>query len=312
MKARMDRREFVKRCVATGVGIIAAPALSKALQTSDRQAQYELCSVVGDRYFDNTMKAVDALGGIRRFVQQGNTVGILINSPFDGPGTYTNPDISLAVVKMCLDAGAKQIYALHDTQERYWRQSTLYGSMKADIGRIRHPGEMIEVKIDKGKALKAAEVSRTLLSSDVFINIPIIKDHEGTRYTCTMKNMMGTCSSSTCRRFHFGDSPGVFNLFKGYYSNVDLLAQSIADVHFVRRPDLCVVDATVILATNGPSGPGEVRRPREVIAATNCVAADMYAARHLGLNWEDLKVITCAQQHGFGPETMKEIRIITI
>ena len=99
------------------------------------------------------------------------------------------------------------------------------------------------------------------------------------------------------------------SLLKGSYSNVELLAQSIADVNLVRRPNLCIVDATEILATNGPSGPGEVRSPREVIAATNCVAADMYATRHLGLHWEELLVITYAQQHGYGPKSLKDIKM---
>lgn len=184
--------------------------------------------------------------------------------------------------------------------------------MKSDIDRIQYLDETSEVSIDKGKVLKKADISTTLLSCDVFINIPIIKDHEGTRFTCDLKNMMGACSGSTCRRFHFGESSGLSGLFKGAYSNVDLLAQSIADVNLVRRPNLCVVDATEILATNGPSGPGEVRRPREVIAATNCLAADMYATGHLGLNWEELPVIICAQQHGYGPKNLKEIRIRTM
>jgi uncharacterized protein (DUF362 family) len=312
MNKSIDRREFVKRCVAAGASIIVGPSLSKALRSNTLSSEYELCSVAGDRYFDNTMKAVDALGGMRRFVRQGNTVGILINSPFGTHGTFTNPDISLAVVKMCIDAGAQQIYTLNDVSQRYWKRSRLYDTMKSDIDRIRYSDETTEVSIDKGKALKKADISAMLLSCDVYINIPIIKDHEGTRFTCSLKNMMGACSGSTCRRFHFGESSGLSSLFKGSYSNVELLTQSIADVNLVRRPNLSVVDATEILATNGPSGPGEVRRPREVIAATNCVAADMYATRHLGLNWEDLLVIKFAQQHGYGPKNLADVAIQTM
>jgi uncharacterized protein (DUF362 family) len=312
MNGSIDRREFVKRCIASGAGIIIGPSLSKALYSSDLPTKYELSSVVGDRYFENTMKAVDALGGMRKFVQQGNTVGILINSPFGSQGTFTNPDISLAVVKMVLDAGAKQIYTLNGAPQKYWRRSSLYDKMKAEIDRIRFSDEMTEVTIDKGKSLKRAEVSKVLLSCDVFINIPIIKNHEGTRFTCSMKNIMGAYSGSSCRHFHFGESSSVLNVFKGYYSNIELLSQSIADANLVRRPDLCVVDATVILTTNGPSGPGEVRAPREVIAVPNCVAADMYATRHLGLDYQDLPVIRCAQQHGYGPRTLQEITIKSI
>lgn len=309
MKQSIDRREFVRRCIAAGAGIIARSSISRALETGSIPGQYELCSVVGDRYFDNTMKAVEALGGIQKFVQRGNTVGILVNSPLSNAGAFTKPDIPLAVVKMCLDAGAKQIYALNDISQKYWRRSRLSEKMKSEIDRIQYSDGMKEVAIDKGKSLKKAEISSALLSCDVYINIPIIKDHEGTRFTCNLKNTMGACSGSTCRRFHYGEDSGLFSLFKGGYGNIELLAQSIADVNLIRRPDLCVVDATEFLVTNGPSGPGEVRKQREIIAATNCLAADMYAIRHLGLNPEELPVIRCAQQHGYGPRDLKEIQI---
>jgi uncharacterized protein (DUF362 family) len=312
MKENIDRREFVKRCAAAGAGIMAGASITKAFGTGTLPAEYDLCSVVGDRYFDNTTKAVDALGGMKKFVQRGATVGILVNSPLGNAGAFARPDITLAVAKMCLDAGAKQVYALNDISQKYWNRSKLSGTMRAEIESIRYSDEMTEVAIDRGRMLKKAEISKTLLSCDVYINIPIVKDHEGTRYTCSLKNMMGACSSSTCRRFHFGDSSGLSSLFKGYYSNVELLAQSIADANLLRQPDLCVVDATEILVTNGPSGPGEIRMPREVIAATNCLAADMYATRHLGLDWAELLVIRAAQQHGYGPKSLKEVRIQTI
>ena len=312
MSRSIDRREFVKRCFAAGAGLIAGRSIATALEGGTLLAEYDLCSVVGDRYFDNTMKAVEALGGMKKFVRPGNTVGILVNSPLGNPGAFTNPEISLAVVRMCLDAGAKQIYALNDISQKYWRRSKRSSAMKSEIDGIRYSDATTEVSIDRGKSLKKADISSALLSCDVYINIPIIKDHEGTRFTCNLKNMMGACSGSTCRRFHYGESSGLTSLFKGAYSNVDLLAQSIADVNLVRRPNLSIVDATEILATNGPSGPGEIRKPREVIAATDCVAADMYAARHLGLNWEELLVIKYAQEHGYGPKTLKDVNIRTI
>jgi len=312
MKESIDRREFVKRCIVAGAGIIAGKSIASALESTIPPFEYDLCSVVGDQYFDNTMKAVDALGGMQKFVKPGNSVGILVNSPIDHAGAFTNPEISLAVVKLCLDAGAKQIIPINDISQSYWRRSKRFELMKTEISGIRYADETIEVNIDKGKSIKQAEVRSTLLSCDVFINIPIIKDHEGTRYTCNMKNMMGAFSSSTCRRCHLGDSSALLGLIRGYYRNPDLLAQSIADLNLVRRPTLCVVDATEILATNGPSGPGELRKPREVIAATDCVAADMYATRHLGLNYEELLMIKCARELGYGPKSLKEVRIRTI
>ncbi len=311
MKNEIGRREFVKRFVIRrGATVFSSKVGFEGVHSPGcLPAHADLCSVAGDRYFENTMKAVDALGGMKKFVTPGSTVGILVNSPWGNPGSFTNPDIAIAVVKMCLDAGAKQVWALNDISQRYWKRSKLYEGLKSEIGSVTYLDQTTKVTIDKGKVLKNAEVSSALLSCDVFVNVPIIKDHEGTRYTCTMKNMMGACTGSTCRRFHFGDSSIVTGLFKGYYSNVELLAHSIADVNLVRRPDLSIIDATEILATNGPSGPGEMRKPREVIAATDGVAADMYASRHLGLNWEELLVITYAREHGYGPDNLKNVRI---
>lgn len=309
MNNGIGRREFVRRFVMTGAGVLASRSVANAIFPRDLPPPVQLSSVVGDRYFDNTMKAVDALGGMKSFVRPGSTVGILVNSPWGNPGSFTNPDIAIAVVKMCLDAGAKQVWTLNDISRKYWKRSRLYESLRTEIDRVSYPDQTTGVTIDRGKILKNAEISSALLSCDVFVNIPIIKDHEGTRFTCTMKNMMGACTGSTCRRFHFGESSIITGILKGYYSNVELLAQSIADVNLIRRPDLSVVDATEILAANGPSGPGEMRKPREVIACTDGVAADMYATRHLGLNWEELPVITYARQHGLGPASLKDVKI---
>ncbi len=70
MKESIHRREFFKQCLAAGAGIIAGSSIAKALQSRSAPLMYDLYSVVGDRYFDNTMKAIDALGGMKKFVQR--------------------------------------------------------------------------------------------------------------------------------------------------------------------------------------------------------------------------------------------------
>jgi uncharacterized protein (DUF362 family) len=123
--------------------------------------------------------------------------------------------------------------------------------------------------------------------------------------------MMGSASSSTCRRCHFGDQSIITQIFQGYYSKPEILAQSIADLNLVRSPDLCVADATEILATNGPAGPGKLLTPREVVAGTNSVAVDMYCVKHLRLTADELLVLNRAQEHLLGPKSLKEVRVLT-
>jgi uncharacterized protein (DUF362 family) len=72
-----------------------------------------------------------------------------------------------------------------------------------------------------------------------------------------------------------------------------------------------VADVSEILITNGPSGPGRLKTPMEVVAGTNSVAVDMYCIRHLGLHPEELLVINRAQDHMLGPRSLKDVKILT-
>jgi len=313
MKHPIDRRRFLQRCASSGAGALIGSLLPPALLrgTSLLAPEVMVCAVAGDKIFDNTIRAIDALGGMNKFVKKGASVALLINSVFDRPGTYVNPDIPLAVVKMCFDAGAKSVMTIEDTPSSYWKRSTFSPKLTREISLIGRPREKREVKIVRGKSLTEGSVSVALLSCDVFINIPIIKDHQGTRYTGNLKNMMGAFSSATCRRCHFGDQSIVTQLFQGYYSKMELLSRSIADLNLVRSPDLSVADVTEILTTNGPSGPGRLKTPMEVVAGTNGVAVDMYCVRHLGLNPDELLVVKRAQEHSLGPKSLKEVKILT-
>jgi uncharacterized protein (DUF362 family) len=271
---------------------------------------YEICSVSGDQYFKNTIKAVDALGGMKKFVKNNTTVGLLINSVFDRAGTVVNPDIPLAVIQMCFEAGAAKIITIENTPTSYWKRSKLVEKFGSRIAQLEHSDAKREISIPNGKLLKEATVSTTLLNADVFINIPIIKNHRGVQYTGTLKNMMGACSSSTCRRCHFGNQSVISTLFQGYYDKVDILAQSIADLNLVRSPDLCVMDATEILSTNGPDGPGKIKTPLQIIAGTNALAVDMFGVQYLDIDPQELIVIKRAQENDLGPKSLKQVKVI--
>ena len=311
MNRTIDRRTFLERSTLAGAGAIVSTWIPGVLRGSPVTGpNATICAVAGDRIFENTVAAVDALGGMKRFVKQGQSVALLINSVFDRPGTYVNPDIALAVVKMCLDAGAKSIVTLERTPDLYLVRGTAAGKLSREIGLIGRSSGRTDVKTGKGKIISEASVSPALLSADVFINIPIIKDHRGVLYTGNLKNMMGACSSSTCQRCHFGDSSFLAGVFKGYYSKPDVLAQSIADLNLLRSPDLSVTDVTEILTTNGPAGPGKLKSPMLVVAGTNALAVDMYCISHLGLDPGEILTIQRAQDHALGPRSLKEVRLL--
>ena len=83
----MNRRSFIKRSAATGAAaFLGSSILGRKAFSAVTTNEADIAVVKGSDYFANTMKAVEALGGIQKFVPEGSRVGLLINSAFDQAG----------------------------------------------------------------------------------------------------------------------------------------------------------------------------------------------------------------------------------
>ena len=302
----ISRRAFIKRSAVLGASsMLVGSVIGWMPKLANAQTDIDIAAVKGADYFKNTIKAVETMGGMDKFVSNKSRVGLLINSPWRHPGSYVTPEITLAAIRMCLDAGAKDVGVFKSISRSYWRRSPLSEKFRDEIKNIRDiGGNYTEVSIPRGRSLKKAEIARGLLDCDVFINISIAKDHTGTRFSGTMKNMMGATSGSTNSFFHHGSGKGF-----GYYDDIEFLSQCIADVNLVRKPNLCILDGTEILKTNGPGGPGKLLKPRKVFAGVDRVAMDAYGAHLIGLHPGDIRMIQMAHAHGLGEIQLERLRI---
>lgn len=301
MNNLITRRNFLK---VSGLAL-ATGGLTDRLISAGRSFSPDLVAVEGLNYYDSTTRAVEALGGIRRFVSNGARVGLLVNSVFDKPGTFVKPQIALALVALCYEAGAKEIVSLEDVSSSYWRRATLSKEHAEMVRTIRAPRGGVDVEIKGGRRLTSVEVTRDLMDCDVYINVPIYKDHEGTTFTGSLKNLMGATAGSTNRSWH---RAGVLG---GYYDDIPHLSECIADGNLVRRPTLCVGDATEVIVTNGPFGPGKVLTPRMVVAGTDPVASDAFGATLLGLDPRKIHMLRSASELGVGSfEGVSAVRLI--
>lgn len=300
-----NRREFLKRSAVLGASsILGASTVGWMHKLAFAEAKVDIAAAKGSDYFKNAIKAVEILGGMSKFVSKQSKVGLFINSPWKNPGSYVKPEITLAVIQMCLDAGAKEIGVFKDLSNSYWRRSALSERFRDEIKGIRYlGGEYTEVAVPQGRSLKKAQIAKGLLDCDVFINIPIAKDHTGVRFTGTMKNMMGATSRSTNGFFHHGSGAS------GYYDDVEFLSQCIADVNLLRKPDLCVFDGTEVITTNGPHGPGKLIKPQVVFAGVDRVAVDVYGANLIGLKGEEVQTSRMAHAHGLGEIRLSAIQV---
>ena len=312
MAGKLKRRDFLKGSVGTGAAGLtgaasACPPSGTGLFPPAKTEYPDVAVVRGDDYLANTGKAVDLLGGIERFVPKGARVAILPNTQSAHPGTFTKPDIVRAVIRMCKRAGAGEVNCLSWLPARSWAATGLAGVLEEEGAELRIVDMKAEalfkpVALPKGKILREALIMRELDRNDCLIDMPIIKDHAGNRFTGAMKNLMALNSARVNRTFHSGD-------FKTTPDDIDRLDQCIADLNLAVKPALCVVDATEFITTNGPSGPGELAKPRKVVAGADRIAVDSYCASLLGFKGEEILMIRKGHEHGLGEIDLTKVRV---
>jgi uncharacterized protein (DUF362 family) len=307
----MNRRKFLYR----GTGLAAAGILLnfKPLRLFANADVPVICKVKSTDYYKATEKAIHELGGITRFVKPGSKVGFLINSAFDEPGAYVDPDIALAMLFLCWEAGAKEIVMLQPVAETYWQRSNKFAQHRFIINELKevtsnvfpavYNEEEFEIRatIPGAVALKDAEIVKAIRDVDVFINIPILKHHATSILTGALKNMMGLTTRKTNVTFHLGS---------GKRNDPEYLAQCIADLNLVRKPDLIVADATNFITGNGPDGPGPMKHLDLVVAGTDAVAIDAFGANCLDRAPEDIITVVKAYELGLGEMDLKKLSIV--
>lgn len=311
MTKKIKRREFLLQSAFLGISSSMCGSLFSSVKASSRPQMTgasEISAVSGSDFISCTNQAVDLLGGIEKFIPEGARVAIIPNAQSNHPGTFTNPEVLRATIRMCKKAGAKEVNCLSWLPQKFWDACRLAAVLKEEGANLAISGMedsfFTPVKVPNGKALKEAWVMKELFKNDVFIDMPIVKDHAGNRFTGTLKNLMGLNSPQSNRTFHL----------KNWDTDPEALEhldQSIADLNTVIKPVLCIADATTFILTNGPFGPGKLKKPKTVVAGSDRVAVDAYCSTLLGLKPEDIIMIKCAAAHGLGEIDLNKIKVKT-
>jgi uncharacterized protein (DUF362 family) len=312
--SKIKRRDFLR----TGLMAGGAALLSKQLAASGfsimRPMPYtppstgeipDIVTISGADPEGNMSRLLKPLGGISQFVKPGQTVGLLVNSPWKNPGYYTNPDVVLSFANLCLQAGAKEIVCFAPASQAYWERGLLFEKYQPVVKSFRYGSEHVEVEIPNGVTLKKAKVLKELKEVDVFVSLPVAKNHAGVIYSGNLKGMMGTSSDDTNRNMHSPEGDYT-------YDKHEYLARCIADLNLVRKPDLCIMDATECAINNGPAGPGETVKPGKIIAGKDPVALDVYAASLIGFYTDDILTVKFANKHGLGEIDPEKVTLLEL
>ncbi|MBI5187611.1 MAG: DUF362 domain-containing protein [Nitrospirae bacterium] len=291
----MDRREFLRLTglMSLGIAFGSKSGLTNASEVPD------IAVADGASPSTITTSAINALGGIKRFISRGDIVVIKPNIAFDRLPEHaanTNPEVVATVVRLCLEAGAKKIKVFDRTvndPRRCYIQSGIQEAAKRAGAEVSHIDDrrFIDIEI-KGTALKRWPIYKDIFEADKLINIPIAKHHSLARLTMAMKNWMGVIGGSR-RLLH------------------QSINESLADLALVIRPTLTILDAVRILTANGPSGGDlkDVKRFDTVIAGVDQVAVDAYGATLFGMKGRNLKYLAIAAKRGLGRIDIENLNV---
>ena len=296
--SKLTRREVLKLFIA-GAGAALTPWPLRTVCSAATPSTPDVVISKGTSPALITEAAVQALGGMGRFISRGDVVLVKPNIGWDRTpeqAANTNPEVVATLVRLALMAGAKEVKVFDNPCEdprRCYVNSGIMEAAKKAGAKVSYVEERRFRKVDiKGEVLTAWEVYQEAMEVDKVINCPILKHHSLARLTMGMKNLMGLTGGDRSR-LHWH------------------LDQALVDLAAFFKPTLVVLDAVRILTANGPQGGSlkYVKRLNTVAAGIDQVAVDAVGAKLFGLPPGEMELLRAASKRGLGRMDLAKLRI---
>lgn len=273
----MERRSFLKAIALTGLAITIKPGdafdiMAQSGRNIQTGAAYDMIAVMGGEPDAMFRRAIEEMGGMGKFVKPGQKVVVKPNIGWDKTPELagnTNPKLVSEIIKQCFKAGAKEVIVFDHTCDD-WRKC--YKNSGIEDAAVAAGAKMLpaheesyyrEISLPRAKSMKKAKIHQAIADCDVWINVPVLKNHGGAKMTISMKNLMGIVWD------------------RGFFHKNDL-QQCIADMCTLeKRPVLNIVDAYRVMKTNGPRGKSEsdVVEAKGLFMSSDMVAVDTAATK---------------------------------
>ena len=306
-----NRRQFLNRLTKAGISITAAcaagfwfydskgPSLSKNDQSnlilpdfSIHALGQKMSIVRGEDRVATLRLALKSLGGIETFIIKGDRVLLKVNAAFASPAMLsatTHPAIITEMTQLCFRAGAVSVVVTDNPINDPASCFTLTGIADA----ARKAGARVLLPRDdqfSPMTVKGAKLIRNwpvlykpFMDITKVIGMAPLKDHHRSGASMTMKNWYGLLG-------------GRRNIFHQDIHNI------IMELAMMVKPSLVILDATMAMMTNGPTGGSmsDLKNTKTMIASTDQVAADAFGASLLGRSLDQLPFIEKAEAAGIG------------
>jgi len=242
---------------------------------------------------------IAALGGMDAYIKPGDCVLIKVNAVFASPavlGATTHPELLAAVAGACFKAGAAKVSVTDNpinSPEGCFEISGLSGAAAQTGARIILPKAQLfsPVSLPGARLIKDWPVlTGAFAGVNKVISLAPVKDHHRAGASMLLKNMYGLLG-------------GRRNVFHQDINGI------IAELAVLLKPTLCVLDGTVSMMTNGPTGGSlsDLKATGMLVVGTDPVAADAFGAELLGRTLSDLPYLRMAQAAGAGTADYKTL-----
>ena len=252
-------------------------------------------------------KVLEALGGIARFVRDGDRVLIkpnIVAPARPDTGICTHPLFVRAVCDLVAECRPARIhvgdmpgYNFLGEGRRCADESGLAAALAGRPARIV-PFEGTHTRITSGKfrVFNDIDLTREVLDADVVISLPTPRSHRLTRYSGAVKNVFGCVSYRTRERIHkMGDHRR--------------FCDGLVDIFEYVRPALTIADMVRVQEGNGPCT-GNPLDVGVVLASADGVALDAVGQYLLGIEPEDVLTTALAHARGVGESDLGRIEVV--
>ncbi|RJR30187.1 MAG: DUF362 domain-containing protein [Desulfobacteraceae bacterium] len=255
------------------------------------------------------MNVIDSLGGLAKFVKQGESVVIKPNVVADHGfregkyhgGVVTDLRVVRALIEILLPVAGKITVAEGASINRA-ETGKLFEHYGYDRLNEMDPEkvELVDLNADSlvrktvphGKRMLSREIPVTLDRADVIISMPVMKTHFAALVSLSIKNLQGAIAPLEKYMSHF------FGLW-----------QNLINIHHLVKPKLVIVDGLTAQEDFGPVY-GTPKTMNLLIGGTNPVAVDATAARIMGFDPLLSPPILFAYMQGLGPVEPDKIQLL--
>jgi uncharacterized protein (DUF362 family) len=217
--------------------------------------------------------ALQAMGGIDRFIKKDDVVVIKPNVAFDkNPdlAATTQPDTVAAVVRLCRGAGARKVIVadnpINNPESCFFKTKVGEAAARAGAEVMLPKSSYFEPLYIGGETIKDtwSMFYRPFREATKVIGVSPVKDHNLCKATVTMKNWYGLLGNPR-NQFH---------------QNIHGI---ISDFALMMKPTLVIADGRKVLMDHGPTGGSlnDVAQRDTMVVGTDHVAVDSWCVSRL-------------------------------